>query len=386
MRLLLTTLIALSLTRGVLADPPSGELATQQASLLRLDQQRAHFASERVGLEQRLDRLASEIATLKGEQPAGLNMRGDKQLDLRLVESRELSRKIDTLRAEEQKVSAALGEKARALLGAYDAALKLQRALLDASPNELERPRILKKLAGLELDRRELQSGLDRLHPEPGRAPLTELRAAKSLDPEALRAEADRLRDTRDRLLRRIRTLERRAKELRTQRELEEEMRDFQAETSLFDEAGYSSLRVSAGSASLSFGAAAKDSSSGAPLNAGLENNPNDPAASGGVDSNGSPAPGFGGAGGSTDQTPGAARDPMIGSAAGEDASGESFFHLTSTGSQSEVLGSAASLLSGDERGSPDELEARTKQMKALVERLETRASTLEGEARRLER
>ena len=381
MRRLLTLLTALTLAGAAQAAPQTSGLSVQREEVVGLDSRRMSFAGQRIRLEAELDGLSSEIARLKSKSGSLI---GGGSLDGKLVRSRELSAQIDSLRAQEGTIAHKLERKAEALLSAYDAQLEKARTTLETAEGEA-RTNAISELTRLENDRRSVRAGLDRLSPDAvGHKLERKVRAAETQDPDSLRAEADRLRDTRDRLLRRIKALQRRSNELRAQAELEAEMRSFQAETSLFDETDFSTTRVTATanrnkSGGIELTSSADTSTDGDQLfgmASGGGSNDGDPGAVPGGDFNSPPAA----EGRSSSEATSA-------TAAGYDDN-EAFFQLDHTTSRTETLDAANTLLHDDDRdGSTDDvLESRKAAMKRLADRLEARARTLDSQASSLDR
>ncbi|MDF1564457.1 MAG: hypothetical protein P1V51_15540 [Deltaproteobacteria bacterium] len=394
MRRLLTLTIALTLAGAAQAAPQTSGLAVQRQEVVALDSRRMTFAGQRVRLETELDGLSTEIAALKSKSGSLL---GGGALDAKLVRSRELSAQIDALREQEGQVLHKLERKAEALLGAYDAQVAEVRATLEGAKGQ-ERQAALTELARLEQERSQVRAGLDRLSPDARGYSDHKLERTGALghkleregtlshklekeDPDSLRAEADRLRDTRDRLLRRIKQLQRRSDELRAQAELEVEMRSFQAETSLFDETDFSVVRMTSTVSRAKGGALeATSADTGGPGDYAAGGGA--PAPNDGTAENGDPTAGAFSLDGDTSRSSGEATTAAV---AGYDDT-EAYFQLGRQAGRAENLEAAGALLLDEGEGSSETLESRQAEMKRLAERLEARAKKLDAEASGLER
>ncbi len=336
----------------------------------RLDRERAQTARERARLEAELDRLAEWIARRKASGTSGLF--GDPELDRLLKRSRALSSQIDRMRREEHRLESALLAAARTLEAAYAAALTEAKETFDRSSDPDERARIARRIAALEAQRRQVVAGLARLKPRrDSQIAAADHAPTATDDPEALRAQADRLRDTRDKIARRLEAVRRRIAEARMQRELEEEMDGFLSEMRLVDEGDRAAARLGGEAV-----AAAGQETAGAAENAGLPARDSDGVAApvAGASEPGSPA---------FDGNPPATTDNTR-TAPGTGES-ETFFHLDRLASRPEAEPGVAALPPLGEEESLESLEAQETQLEALIRRLEQRARTLEAQAEAIE-
>lgn len=370
-------LLALALAAALSVGParaaaPDG-LEARRAEVVRLDGRRAELATRRRALEADLDRLAAEIADLKARRADGAPLFGDPELDRRLKASKDLSDRLDALAREEERVGGALEAAARALLGAYDARVTEARRRLESAEGDAGRRAALEDLGRLEAARREVQAGLDRLAPQTAHRAIPAAPATD--DPEELWAQADRLRDSRDRLARRLAELERRVGEARDQQALEREMQGFLSETRLFDETDRASSRVAVTQVG---GDGAADAPAESPPQSGASDgyaDPNRDAPSGGA------GPATPGAGEPTDAV-GAV--PPTAESGG--STGDVLFRLERTPSRAEASAAIDALLRADDDASLEVLEDRVEEIRGLIDRLDRRADEIERRADALER
>ncbi len=218
------------------------DLAAGRARAARLAGERTRVEGERARLQARLDTLAAEIARLKAHHDAAAPLFTDPELDRRLKAAQALSAKVDALTSQAAGLSARLRAADQALLAAYDAALDRARAGL-AHAGRDDRDAAQATVARLEAGRRAAAADLARLAPPDDATRVPAVNPASD-DPQALEAQADLLRDTRDRLARRLAGLEDRARRLKRQRDLAGQMNGFLSETRLFDEQDRTASRM----------------------------------------------------------------------------------------------------------------------------------------------
>ncbi|MFW5878225.1 MAG: hypothetical protein ACOCVR_00265 [Myxococcota bacterium] len=345
---------------------------------------RERVRGERESLEAELDLLAGEIVELKSRPSRGV--RAEAELNRRLQSSQQLSARIDELAREDEDLTAGLVSAAERLLDAYEAesqALRadLERLAEDESAQNTARAALERLVAiGAEkLQVTQLISSLRREDWSPG--VYAGLRGGGSSDdPEELRARADILRDTKDRLVRRLGELERKAETARRQRALEREMEGFLAESRLFDEGDRASARLvtsedddapAAGGSLLPGGD--EELASGDPQDTYDDGAPTN---EGGWDAPSEPAPG------DSDRS-----SPELGDGSIEAPSGEAPLaaRLDRVATRAESSAALDALLSHDGGGSPEEIEAYQEEIERLIRRLDRRADRLERRAAALE-
>jgi hypothetical protein len=377
---------------GLSAIADAAVLAGERAAVARLDARRAEVADERAGLEGALDDLSARIVELKSRR----RLFGDAELTRALQASRDLSARIDRLAREEERLTAELSNAARRLAEGYDrlvAETRRQMASLPTGEGEegAARRAHLERLAALEAERAAVQDGIARL--ERGGLDAEEILPGVALsrrvardDPEELRAQADIIRDTRDRLERRLEEVDRKAKRIREQRALEREMDGFLAETRLFDEGDRAAVRFGSGErpvagrgVDVALGGGDAEAAA-APADESFDGDGADPSFDVGLeDSAPGEAPPPDDSGGTS---PEAGRQTFDGTATG----GETLFELDRITTRAEASAALDALLSYDGGGSLEDLEAYREEIERLIRRLERRADGLERRADTLDR
>ncbi len=223
LRVLAPALAALLVSAADVAHAGPVEDATRQLTVA--EGELGGLRAERARLEAELDGLAGRIEARKAQ---GTKLLGDAELERLLGESQRLADLLARLSRAEEAASAKRAAAAEALLASYDAAIADARAWAAKNRGDLSRLHELK--ARRERVRQELLSRLG----GPARAPAAFARPTD--DPEELRARADLLRDDRDRVAKRLAEVEKRLAEVREEAEVERELRDFVADSDLFDE------------------------------------------------------------------------------------------------------------------------------------------------------
>lgn len=382
-RALLIALVVLTAPAAASAVTPGAaaghtpKLDAARAQVVRLDGERAKVHTERATLERRLDALAAEIARLKAHRDASAPLFTDPALDKRLKASQALSTRIDALGRTERGLENELRTAARRLLAAYDAALAGARKAAEAAHGDAAKKAALERLSTLDRQRREVAAGLARLSPDQAPAdPTLPTTRTKSDDPEDLRAQADLLRDTRDRLARRLTDLRQRAHDLERQRDLENEMHGFMSETRLFDEGDRTATRVST-SGDRTQNAGAKTST---PTTGGAD------SFGGGQTGGTAPGPGTGGGGATNNPGPTNPASGGLSPSAADSPSGDTYFRFDREPTRAEASGTLDDTGAPDDAASLDQIEARMKRLEALIHRLDARARHLDTRAHNLDR
>jgi len=192
-----------------------------------LRDQLTQLRNRQLELRTELNALGDQIQAQKARQRAP--MPGDPLLVL-LERSQVLSTELTRL-AGQISVAEESSQKAQQgvveLLGARLEALRKQ---LEASSDRQARGELISRMRGLRAERERYAAALPRLAGVPSPS------SASGDDPEDLLEQADALRDSKDKVQRRLTAVQRRLGELRAEAELEQRMNEFLGEDSLFDE------------------------------------------------------------------------------------------------------------------------------------------------------
>jgi|CXWL01.1.fsa_nt_gi hypothetical protein len=217
---LFTTLLTLSLHAVPLGSARAG--ATEARGSVTA------VRSEQMAKRQELNQLAAQIEVLKAKAKGKL--RSGSELDLALKLSQALSDELsDLARALAAKEAAA--ERAQtALLDSLSSELLAQRSQFDTQTDRAKRKALIDSMRSLRVEREQVRAAL------PASALPKVETAPASDDPEALLELADATRDDEDKVHKKLATLEGRIKEAREERALDQRMRQFMSEDSLFDE------------------------------------------------------------------------------------------------------------------------------------------------------
>ena len=368
-------------------------LIDERAKVLRLDARRAQVIGDREALEGKLDALSREIVELKSRRIRG--PRAEAELNRKLQGSRDLSSRIDSLTIEQEEITADLIRATSSLADSYDALVdsaRLELEKLASSEDGEERGReVMNRIAVLEAERRAVLEGLSGLQGshrefEDEARPLLRARP-RTDDPEELRARADMLRDTKDRLTRRLGDLDRKEKTVRRQRALEREMDGFVAQSRLFDEGDRSAARL-----------VARDSD-GRPV-AGGSLVPSRSSADAAIGDPAAPPEGSDGIEGDLDAGDGETGEyydgqpvaepeeptgvsPSPGSEPVDDFTREdsSLHQLDRVTTRAEASAALDALLVQDIGGTLEDIEEHRREIERLIRRLERRAGSLERRA-----
>ena len=351
------------------------DLTAGRAAAARLVGERAQVEGERARLQARLDTLAREIAHLKARHDAGAPLFTDPGLDRRLKTAQALSARVDALTRRETGLTARLRAADTALLAAYDAALARARDALAHAAGE-DRGAAQATVARLEAGRRAAAAALGRLAPADDATSVPAVNPATD-DPQALEAQADLLRDSRDRLARRLGALKDRAARLERQQDLAGQMNGFLSETRLFDEQDRTASRMTTDTVG---GIHATPGGASAGTTGGASAGGAQGSAGGGT---AGPAPGSGtgsGTGGGGMNGPTGPTTPSTGTGGGTDTP-QPVRQLTraDASATSDTLGRL-----GDD-ASLDDVQAQEKRLEALIHRLDGKARALDRKARSLQ-
>ncbi|WIG95245.1 TetR family transcriptional regulator [Myxococcus sp. SDU36] len=180
-------------------------------------------------LRDELNGLAARIETLKARRQGRL-MAGT-ELEDALRRSQELSGQLTGLA---QAVVAAEGEAERAHLALHTALSDELTRLLAAwegTADRGQREKLLEAVRVVRAEREAIRAALPA-----SQVPSLDKATAGGDDPEDLLAQADTLRDTRDKVRERLKALRGRITEVREERDLDRRMNDFLGEESMFDD------------------------------------------------------------------------------------------------------------------------------------------------------
>lgn len=183
-----------------------------------------------------LNRLASRIEELKAQQKGKL-LPGS-ELDAALKRSQELSATLTQNASALAAQQNALESANLALLSELSNELNRLRADFDRTTDRATRSKLIEKMRTLRGEREQVRNALPA-------AKLPALEATKpSDDPEDLLEQADLLKDNEDKVRKQLQVLEKRIAEAKQERDLDNRVRQFLGDESLFDESDRR-LRVS---------------------------------------------------------------------------------------------------------------------------------------------
>lgn len=202
-------------------------LEAARAEAARSSVQAKELKARQGALKQELDQLGTRIEALKAEKRGSL-LPGS-ELESSLRKSQELSTQLTQLAGQIQSSEELAGQASLALLSALSEELNRLRARWEQSPSGDERRQLLSQM-------RQLRAERDRLRAALPAAALPTLSSAASDDPEDLLEQADALRDSEDKVRKRLSALQARITEAHEERELDRRMNDFAGQSSLFDE------------------------------------------------------------------------------------------------------------------------------------------------------
>lgn len=198
-----------------------------RAEVARTGTQARELKTRQGTLKQELDQLGARIEALKAQQRGSLLTGGELESSLRT--SQELSAQLTELASQIQFSEEHAGQASLALMSALSDELNRLRAQWEQAPSSDERRQLLTQLRPLRAERDRLRAAL----PAAG---LPTLSPATSDDPEDLLEQADALRDSEDKVRKRLSALQARISEAREERELDRRMNEFAGQASLFDE------------------------------------------------------------------------------------------------------------------------------------------------------
>lgn len=181
-----------------------------------------------------LSALSARIETLKAQSKGRLLPGGE--LDAALKQSQELSGSLSTLAGQLSTREQALETTNLSLLDALSAELGRLRAEFDRAADRQVRAQLIEAMRRVRGERDALRQSLPAT-----RVPSVDLKPSD--DPEELLEQADRLRDSEEKLRRDLKALESRIAERRDEADLDRHVQRFMGEESMFDD-GDRRLRV----------------------------------------------------------------------------------------------------------------------------------------------
>jgi hypothetical protein len=218
------TLLALWL----LAAPPAldAELAAPRQALVTAQRARDEKVASRDARKHELEVLAKRIEELKLRQRNRLVTGGE--LDGALRRSQELSTELGASEREVAAAQASVQRASSALVTALTARIDAVTQAWERTGDREEKTRQMETLRALKAEREALREQL------PAEAPLRLVETSD--DPVKLKQQADALRDSEDKVRRRIRELTERLETARADIELDRRMNEFLGDEALFNE------------------------------------------------------------------------------------------------------------------------------------------------------
>lgn len=206
----------------------AGTLDTLRASAKSAREQVGAVRNEQMAKRQQLNQLSAKIEALKGEAKGKLLPGG--QLDAALKQSQELSGALTVLAQTMSSRETELEQANLALLEALSGQLTQLRADFDRQTERAARQKLLEQFKALRAEREQVRAALPA-------AKVPALEALKfSEDPTELLEQADAVRDNEDKVRRELKALEVRIAEAKSERALDNRMREFLGEESMFDD------------------------------------------------------------------------------------------------------------------------------------------------------
>ncbi len=206
----------------------AGKLDTLRASAKSAREQVGAVRNEQMAKRQQLNQLSAKIEALKGEAKGKLLPGG--QLDAALKQSQELSGALTALAQTMSGRETELEQANLALLEALSGQLTQLRADFDRQTERPARQKLLEQFKALRAEREQVRAALPA-------AKVPALEALKfSEDPTELLEQADAVRDNEDKVRRELKALEVRIAEAKSERALDNRMREFLGEESMFDD------------------------------------------------------------------------------------------------------------------------------------------------------
>jgi hypothetical protein len=182
--------------------------------------------AKQASLKRELDELSPRIEARKKE-PAVVP---GAELKNELRRSQELSSQLTEVAQSLARAEAEWQHRNTELLDGLSTQLGLLEAAWEQSPEREARERLLGRMRALKLEREQLRAAMPVQEvPALGPSPV-------GSEPEALLRRVDALRDAEDKARRQLQAVEVRIAELRQEQGLEQRMRDFVSEQSLFDD------------------------------------------------------------------------------------------------------------------------------------------------------
>lgn len=209
---------------GAFAAPAVDEA---RAALERQRTEAATLREQQHALRLELNGVGDRIAQLKAASRGSLLRQNE--LDQALKRSQALSEQLTALSARIAQADAGATRAQQAVVGALSAELQQLREQFEKTQDRDRRRELITRMRAVRTERERFEAALPRTS-----APT--LSAGASDDPEELLEQADALRDSRDKVNKRLEAVRRRVHELRREQELDERMSEFVKQESLFDE------------------------------------------------------------------------------------------------------------------------------------------------------
>jgi len=198
----------------------------------RLEDTRQAVTTQRDRLAGELEQLAARIRKNKADRPDGALI-PDFALQGMLRKSQELSESLTLLNKEIQALRSARTERLQRLGKLYGQLVDLTARQIRTASGARQK-QLVRVLAKVRHERDQVRRELG--NPALPRAPMDTRNLLATDDPEELSERADAVSDEQDRLRRRLASLDRRILEIRADRRLERDMRDFVEDHTLFGE------------------------------------------------------------------------------------------------------------------------------------------------------
>ncbi len=213
----------------LLAAPPlfAAAPADPSVEVQRLRAESDALRERQLALRSELNAVGDRIEALKSQ---GRRLLRREELDSALRRSQELSTELTAIATRISQTEEAGHQAQRQVVDGLSAQLAALRLQLEATSDREQRRQLISRMRQLRSDRERYSAAL----PQGGGVPT--LSSASPDDPEDLLEQADALRDSRDKVNKRLASVQQRLEQLRGELELERRMNEFVGEDSLFDE------------------------------------------------------------------------------------------------------------------------------------------------------
>ncbi|MDQ3262079.1 MAG: TetR family transcriptional regulator [Myxococcota bacterium] len=213
----------------LLAAPPlvAAAPADPLAEVQRMGGETDALRERQLALRTELNAVGDRIEALKSQ---GRRLLRREDLDSALRRSQELSTELTAIATRISQTDEARHQAQQRVVDGLSAQLEALRVQLEATLDREQRRQLISRMRQLRADRGRYSAAL----PQGDGVPT--LSSASPDDPEDLLEQADALRDSRDKVNRRLASVQQRLEQLRGEQELERRMNEFVGEESLFDE------------------------------------------------------------------------------------------------------------------------------------------------------